>query len=283
MIGVSPAFVVSLFGREFSVGDFCEAIPLIKDIGFSAYQPEIFARRALPEWVRNGRSVHRTASDLGLIPTQFVAHFMLDQFASPEQLQPRRGLDELKRVLDIMQVFSPCEVLTIPAPQFGPDRGSSWPDGAEGWKEIHLRLVEKVAQYVELVAEARLKLAFEIMPFSVFGGISRFVALCDEIGSPDLGLNFDTGHAWACRELLPSLPFELQGRIFGSHLGDNMSTENIKLAPGKGTIPWKPLLESLDDSGYTGSLDIEIVCKPDEVEEEYRFGLAYVQSIKALQ
>lgn len=69
------------------------------------------------------------------------------------------------------------------------------------------------------------------------------MALCDEIGSPALGLNLDTGHAWACRELAPALPFELGGRIFGLHLGDNLSTENVKWPPGKGSIPWKPLAE----------------------------------------
>ena len=78
----------------------------------------------------------------------------------------------------------------------------------------------------------------------------------------------------------PLLPFELQGRIFGTHLGDNMSTENIKLAPGKGTIPWKPLLANLAGSGYDGSWDIEIGCRPDQVIGEYGFGLNHLQQFE---
>ncbi|NTV72563.1 MAG: fused MFS/spermidine synthase, partial [Azonexaceae bacterium] len=141
--------------------------------------------------------------------------------------------------------FPECRVLTIPALQFAVDWDMPWTITAKGWQDVHRRLSEKVKRYVEVVEGAGLRLAFEILPFSVFGGISRFLAISKEIGSPALGLNFDTGHGWACRELLPSLPFELEGRIFGLHLGDNLSTENVKMAPGKGTIPWKPLLKSL--------------------------------------
>ena len=278
MIGVSPAFIVSLYGPWFSVANFCEGLKLVGKLGFSAYQPEILVKTALPEWTANALSVHRTASDLGLVPTQFVAHFMLEEFSNSEKLNPLSGIDELNRVLDVMQVFSSCRVLTIPSSTFDINWDSPLASDPRWWKQMRRQLVEKTGRYVEIVAEAGMKLAFEILPFSVFGGISRFLDLCDEIGSPALGLNFDTGHAWACRELLPMLPFEVKERIFGTHLGDNMSTENIKLAPGKGTIPWKPLLANLAGAGYDGSMDIEIGCRPDQVIAEYGFGLNYLRS-----
>lgn len=279
MIGVSPAFMISRYGPGGSTGDFCEGLQLVKEIGFSAYQPEIFDRTALPEWVQGARSVQRTAGDLGLVPTQFVAHFMLEEFSNAEKLNPRSGIDELNQVLDIMQIFPSCRVLTIPASTFSVNWDSPGVMDSRWWQEVHQRLVEKIGRYVEVVAGAGLRLAFELLPFSIFGGISRFLALCDEIGSPDLGLNFDTGNAWACREWVPVLPFELRGRIFGTHLGDNTSTENVKLAPGKGTIPWRPLLENLASAGYDGSWDIEIGCRPDQVRQEYGFGLNYLRSL----
>jgi sugar phosphate isomerase/epimerase len=280
MIGVSPAFMVSLYGPGFSIGNFCEGLKLVRELGFSGYQPEILVETALPEWVRDARRVHRTASDLGLVPTQFVAHFMLEEFSNPEKLNPKSGIGELNHVLDIMQAFPPCRVVTIPASAFGVNWDSPEATDFRWWQEVQRRLVAKVGRYVEVVAGAGMNLAFEILPFSVFGGISRFLELCNEIGSPALGLNFDTGHAWACREWAPALPFELKGRIFGTHLGDNMGTENIKLAPGKGTIPWKPLLANLAGSGYDGSRDIEIGCTPDRVIEEYLFGLKHLQQFE---
>jgi sugar phosphate isomerase/epimerase len=282
MFGVSPAFIVSFYGPNFTVRDYCMALPVIRRLGFSAYQPEIYLETQLSEWLRHGGEVHRAAQNLGLFPSQFIAHFMNNQFTYPEKLDPRNGLDELKQVIEITQYFPSCRVLTIPALQFAVDWEKPWTTSADGWHETHHRLSEKVHRYVEVVADAGLQLAFEILPFSVFGGIRRFLDICREIGSQGLGLNFDTGHAWACRELLPSLPFELEGRILGVHLGDNLSTENVKMAPGKGTIQWKPLLESLVNAGYGGSWDIEIGCKPDHVAEEYAYGLSYLQSLKIL-
>jgi sugar phosphate isomerase/epimerase len=279
VFGISPAFVLSLHGQGFSVENFCEALPRAKRLGFSAYQPEIFHEASLPGWVRGAHKVHRTAGDVGLVPTQFVAHFMLEWFASPERLDPCRGLDELKAVVDVVQVFSPCRVLTIPAGQFRVEWGSSTATSDAAWREMQRHLVEKIHRYLEVVSGAGLKLAFEIMPFSAIGGIRRFLAICDKIGSPDLGLNLDTGHAWACRELVPMLPFELQGRIFGTHLGDNRSTENVKMPLGQGTVPWVPLLRNLRAAGYHGSLDIEIGCPAGEVEQHYLQGLAYLQEL----
>jgi sugar phosphate isomerase/epimerase len=277
VFGISPAFVLSLYGQEFSVENFCEALPRAKRLGFSVYQPEIFHEASLAGWVRGAHQVHRTAGDLGLVPSQFVAHFMLEWFANPERLDPCGGLDELKAVVDVVQVFSPCRVLTIPAGQFQMEWDSPAATGEAAWRSTQQRLTEKIRRYLEVVSGAGLKLAFEIMPFSVIGGLRRFLDLCEEIGSPDLGLNFDTGHAWACRELVPLLPFEIRTRIFGTHLGDNQSTDNVKLPLTQGTVPWAALLRNLRATGYTGSLDIEIGCPAGEVEHHYRQGLEHLQ------
>ena len=48
MFGVSPAFVLSLHGQDFSVDDFCEALPRIGRLGFTAYQPEVFHAAGYP-------------------------------------------------------------------------------------------------------------------------------------------------------------------------------------------------------------------------------------------
>jgi sugar phosphate isomerase/epimerase len=280
MIGVSPAFVFSLYGTGFTVADFCDALPKIKRLGFSAFQPEVYVATAIGEWLQGVSRVGRAAADLGLVPTQLVAHFLLEAFATPERLDPEVGLDDLKRVVEIARALPPCRVVTVPAAQFQ----MAWEVAATGsvdpWAEIHDRVVEKIRRYLEVVSGAGLRLAFEIAPFSVIGGIRRFLNICEQIGSPDLGLNLDTGHAWACRELVPLLPFELQGRIFGTHLGDNRSTENVKMPLGQGTVPWAPLLRNLRAAGYRGSLDIEVVCPADEVEQRYRESLQYLRSLE---
>jgi len=63
---VSPAFVFSLYGTGFTVADFCDALPKIKRLGFSAFQPEIYVATAIREWSQGASRVGRAAADLAL-------------------------------------------------------------------------------------------------------------------------------------------------------------------------------------------------------------------------
>ncbi|MDL2229148.1 sugar phosphate isomerase/epimerase, partial [Treponema sp. OttesenSCG-928-L16] len=74
------------------------------------------------------------------------------------------------------------------------------------------------------------------------------VRLIESFGSLSFGYNFDTGHAWADREPIELVPGMLAGRTFGTHLKDNDQKINLSLTPGKGTIPWVPLIRG--PSGY---------------------------------
>jgi sugar phosphate isomerase/epimerase len=280
MFGVSPAFVVSLYGKQFSVKDFCQALEIANELGFSGFQPEIYVQEALPDWINSGsKTINKKAGELGLQPTQFVAHFMMENFSSPEQINSDSGLEDLKNVIEITKDFNNCKVLTIP---IGPlslhwdqiqDMNLSWAS------DIRKRFVEKLNKFLELITNSGLVFALEILPSSVVDGIEGFLAICNELNSPDLGINLDTGHAWACREIVPLLPFRLKDRIFGLHLCDNFATENLSLAPGKGSIEWKPFMKNLLSSGYNGSLDIEIGCETELVKSEYTAGLKYLKSL----
>jgi sugar phosphate isomerase/epimerase len=269
-----------MYGQKFTVPQFCEALGQIQKLGYQAFQPEVFLKETLCDWVDGGaKTVAAAGRNTSLVPTQFVAHFLWEYFSTPEMITPAAGLEELKKAIQCAKAFDGCQVLTIPALGFKID-WTRYPAMDARWaQDLSKRLADKIAAYLKEISAADMKMAFEILPFSVIGGIRRFLDLCGQIGSPDLGLNLDVGHAWACREIVPLLPFELKGRIFGTHLGDNLSTDNVKMAPGKGSIEWKPFLTNLRAAGYHGSLDIEIGCKPELVLEEYQYGLHFLQSL----
>lgn len=280
MFGVSPAFVVSLYGKQFSIKDFCQALELVKELNFSGFQPEIFTKEAFPDWIDSGsKTVSKKAGELGLQATQFVAHFMMEYFSTVEGVDSDSGLEDLKQVIEMAKHFDNCRVLTIPVGPFSIQWDQIQTIDPNWALDIRKRFAEKTGKFLELIKESGLVLALEILPFSVVGGIEGFFAICNEINSPDLGINLDTGHAWACREIVPLLPFRLQDRIFGLHLCDNFGTENLSLAPGKGSIEWKPFIENLLSSGYNGSLDIEIGCETENVKSEYAAGLKYINSL----
>jgi sugar phosphate isomerase/epimerase len=135
---------------------------------------------------------------------------------------------------------------------------------------------------LDIAEEGGKRLALEILPGSLIGGLQGLLRLIDVLESPNFGYNFDTGHAWASREAIELIPGMLGGRIFGTHLKDNDQTKNVSLVPGDGTIPWDPLVKNLLSTGYLGNFDLEIRCESGETESLYKRGLEYIRSKLAI-
>jgi sugar phosphate isomerase/epimerase len=178
-------------------------------------------------------------------------------------------------VLDIVDRFEECRVVTVPLPAFDAPRTP----GREDWPRIFDRCAEKAGRLLAMVEEAGWRMALEILPGAVAGGIDGFLRLCEHIGTDTLGLNFDTGHAWACKENLYLIPAKLGGRILGTHLCDNFGHDNLSLRPGAGSIDWPRLVGALKACGYAGPWDIEIVCSPQSVAEEYGAGRNFIEAL----
>jgi sugar phosphate isomerase/epimerase len=275
--GVSPAFVLSARGEDFSPDDYCACLDSIAALSFEAFQPEVFHRERLSEWLTGGaRRIAECARDLNLQASQFVAHFLIPCLASAASLRSDEGAEELKRTIEIAACFENCRVVTLP---IGPWQVE--PGDAEDYPELAGRFLDKLAKLLQIAAAADFYLALEILPHSFPGGSEGFLRLYRELSSPRLGLNFDTGHACACKEALPLLPAKLAGLIFGTHLCDNDGGQNLSLSPGEGTIDWPAVLAALKSSGYTGSLDLEIRTPSGEVESAYAAGLSRLKELES--
>jgi sugar phosphate isomerase/epimerase len=269
--GVSPAFFISAYSEAFTIQDVCSGLHRIQQLGYQAYQPEVFLPERLEEWVTGGwKLVHEHGRDLGLVPSQFVAHFLMHTFDEPEQIMSDTGTEELKQVFEMAQGFAGCKTVTIPM-------GRTDRSAIRSVSELdHLQrcLIDKISKWVDLCEKANLSLAFEVLPMSMIGGTEGLIRIIKEIGSTRLGLNYDTGHAWAMNEEVAMIPFQLTERIFGTHLCDNSHHPNLSLPVGEGNIDWRTVLRNLIDSGYEGSLDLEIRCEEEAVDASYTTGLA---------
>ena len=276
MIGLSPAYFISRFTDEFKPSDVANGLTDISEMGYSGFQLEVYHRKNLKLWLEGGSTlVRQRADDLGLKPTQFVAHFMLAAFANPENLMSDLGLAEMPAVLDIVCHFEACRLITVPLGVFETHGNASPPD----YSAYYRRCVEKIGSLLEMVEVAGYRLALEIMPSTIIGGIDGFMRLCDHLGTTSLGLNFDTGHAWAAKENLYLIPAKLGGQILGTHLCDNFGHENLSLPPGAGSIDWPRVMSGLNAAGYQGSFDIEIVCRPEAVRQQYSEGRAFIEKL----
>jgi sugar phosphate isomerase/epimerase len=276
MIGVSPAFFLSRFTNRFTPEDVAAGLKTLARMGYEGFQLEVFHRETLPGWVQQGASlVRRESAGLGLKATQFVAHFMLGAFASAETLHSDAGIEEMKSVLEIVGRFEECSIVTVPLGAFGLRQIPTMEDYLSSFD----RCVEKIGLLLELVESSSRRMALEILPSAIIGGIDGFMRLCERLGTATLGLNFDTGHAWASKENLYLIPAKLGRRIVGTHLCDNFGNENLSLRPGAGSIDWPRLIETLRASDYEGAFDIEIICKPEETPDEYIKARSYIETL----
>jgi sugar phosphate isomerase/epimerase len=166
-------------------------------------------------------------------------------------------------------------VITVPLPAFE-DRAAS---SRDNYLFLFERCAGKLSRLLAMVEDAGRRMALEILPGAIVGGIDGFLRLCEHLGSETLGFNFDTGHAWACKENLYLIPAKLGPRILGTHLCDNFGNENLSLRPGAGSIDWPRLIAALKACGYNGPWDIEIACPPNSVAEEYGAGRRFIEAL----
>ena len=275
-IGVSPAYHISRYGDRFRPEDVAASLNDLLSMGFSSFQLEVFHPDTLSDWAQRGSAmVAKAAEQQGILPSQFVGHFLLDGFNSPSSLESEFGINEVKSCVEILKPFPDCRVITLVVPAFS--LSGITVDSAL-YLQLWNRLIEKMRLMLDIAEEGGKQLALEILPGSLLGGLQGLMRLIDALGSPNFGYNFDTGHAWASREAIELVPGMLAGRIFGTHLKDNDQTINNSLPPGEGTIPWDPLIKNIFAAGYRGHFDLEIRCETTEVESSYRRGLEFIKS-----
>jgi sugar phosphate isomerase/epimerase len=84
---------------------------------------------------------------------------------------------------------------------------------------------------------------------------------------PNVGLCLDTGHA-AIAQRDPAEELRLGGqRIFHLHLHDNDGTYDHHWVPGDGIIRFDDVIQTMQRTGFSGSATIEVVSKPDNIED----------------
>jgi sugar phosphate isomerase/epimerase len=52
----------------------------------------------------------------------------------------------------------------------------------------------------------------------------------------------------------------------------------MSLRPGAGSIDWPRIINALRAAGYTGSYDLEIICRSDEIQQAYAQGYAFIKN-----
>ena len=78
------------------------------------------------------------------------------------------------------------------------------------------------------------------------------------VGSPALGITFDTSHAHCQRLDLPAAIREFGRLLCATHISDNDGSGDQHRMPGVGTIDWPAVVGALREIGYEGPFNLEI-------------------------
>lgn len=152
---------------------------------------------------------------------------------------------------------------------------AGWPSGLNGRTvaEAEERAVAALRRLAPVAQDHGVKLALEChhpMYIDYPNTIPEVMRLVERVDHPSVGLLLDVYHVWQEENLLDHIR-QAGDRIFAVHLSDwrdPTRSLNDRMVPGKGIIPWKPILQTIEATGYQGYYEIEIFSE-DLWESDY--------------
>lgn len=241
-----------------------EGIRKTKEIGFDSY--DIF-EDPLDIDDATRQKIKDTCEEAGLpIRSVVCVAFGLVDFNPSVE---RFTMDRVRAYIDQGEFFGARNVLLVIGEYFWD--GEVFPNEA-----IWDMAVERVRTLGEYAGSKGLEVVIELEPFSQalvkdVGELARFIR---EVDHPAVKANADISHLH-----LSDASFEdvkkLEGMIGHIHLSDCDGEVHGDLPPGRGVTPIKEYLEAIADTGYSGTVSLELEYSPDPdrivewVEEAY--------------
>ncbi len=290
-LGLIVAYARVHFGDEPTLdqyGAFAEwAAPMqFAGVELAAFSLDHFARDfSNPERLRRFGDRCRT---MGLAITAFEAGFLRHMTVNQDPAVRRQAVAELRKSAQVAQALGTDLIYLHSAPhpswaidfrrlydEFSPPTRVEVP--AEfSWETAWAQYVGVIRDLVREAEAGGVRLALEIRPYEMVSNADGMRRLVDAVGSPALGLVFDTGHFLVQKELLPVAIEKLRGRIFLVHLADNDGITDYHWAPGKGAVPWDSVLQALRKIGYAGFANIDVAGTYQDIDAEIRAGRDFI-------
>ena len=140
------------------------------------------------------------------------------------------------------------------------------PRGGLTWEEAAKRVKDGLHEVLPLARERNVKLAIEpVHPIrqdlTFVSEASDAAGMAEEVGDPLLGYVFDFYHLWWQRGVIETIR-QSAGRIFAVQVSDQkpVTLKTMDRAmPGEGIIPLAELVRALEESGYEGFYDAEVI------------------------
>ncbi len=120
------------------------------------------------------------------------------------------------------------------------------------------------ANWLSMRTRLGLEIAIELEPFhlSIVNNIEKMVQFLKEIDHPRAKANVDISHLALVKNRASDIS-RLEGKIAHVHLSDCDGKKHGDLPPGRGTVDFPPYLKALADSGFAGTISIELEYSPE--------------------
>jgi D-psicose/D-tagatose/L-ribulose 3-epimerase len=228
----------------------------------------------------------------GIKLTREIGFDTIDIFADPLELSPaeRRTIRETCEACQLPVISTVCCALGIadfngPVRQFHVDRAKRYLDLAYDLRGRNLLLVvgeyiwnqeviapqdqwnwavEGVRELGEYASSLGLEIAVELEPFhlSIVNSVDKMDRFLVDVASPSVKANVDVSHLVLAKDE-PSKLKKLAGRIAHVHLSDCDGKKHGDLPPGRGVVDFPPYLKALSDTGFNGTVSIELEYSPE--------------------
>ena len=138
------------------------------------------------------------------------------------------------------------------------------------------RLCEALRPVLDEAARQGQVIGFEPEPGMFVDTMDRYEELVDRIGDPHLALTLDVGHLQCLGEVpIADRIRRWAARLVNVHVEDMRRGVHEHLMFGEGEIDFPPLIEALDEAGYSRGLHVELSRHshdgPAAAEQAYRF------------
>ena len=241
-----------------------EGIRKTKEIGFDSY--DIF-EDPLDIDDATRQKIKDTCEEAGLpIRSVVCVAFGLVDFNPSVE---RFTMDRVKAYIDQGEFFGARNVLLVIGEYFWD--GEVFPNEA-----IWDMAVERVRTLGEYAGSKGLEVVIELEPFSqaLVKDVDELARFIREVDHPAVKANADISHLHRSDASFEDVK-KLEGMIGHIHLSDCDGEVHGDLPPGRGVTPIKEYLEAIADTGYSGTVSLELEYSPDPdrivewVEEAY--------------
>jgi D-psicose/D-tagatose/L-ribulose 3-epimerase len=264
---MTPALELGLIGSAWHGTSLSvlEGIAKTKEIGFDSY--DVF-EDPLSTTDDERRLIRETCASLGLpIRSAVCIALGLVDFVPAVR---RFTLDRCKAYVDQQAYFGGRNVLLVVGEYYCDLQVFSA-------DQIFGLVVENLRELAEYAEPKGIELAIELEPFenAIASSVHELARLVREVGHPAVKGNADVSHLHLSGASFDDVTV-LRGMIGHVHVSDCDGKAHGDLPPGRGVTPIKEYLQAILDTGYTGTVSVELerVPEPDRmvelVEEAYR-------------